>query len=125
MIERHASESLDFEVVHEPHQDFILNSAAFYSGELHRHWANLKFNTVSPQDWKTAVATGISNWQDSIKKKDEAKEKKQEKEKEKVLARQMGHVPHKKRKTRPSGFDQSQLQSQVEADSPVAGPSNF
>ncbi|KAH9811383.1 hypothetical protein DFH28DRAFT_831440, partial [Melampsora americana] len=74
MIERRASNTLDFEVVHEPTKSFILNSAAFYSSEIHRYWANLTFNTVSPEDWKIAVAKGIANWHDSIKKKEDVKE---------------------------------------------------
>ncbi|KAH9811069.1 hypothetical protein DFH28DRAFT_474979 [Melampsora americana] len=124
MIERRTSNSLDFEVVHEPTKNFILNSAAFYSSEMHRYWANLTFNNVSPEDWNIAVAKGIEKWKDSIKKKDDIKEKKREKEKEKILAGQPGYIPLiKKRKTRALGF--SNLQSPVPEEGPVPGPSQF
>ncbi|KAH9822652.1 hypothetical protein DFH28DRAFT_837139, partial [Melampsora americana] len=76
MIERQVSKKLDFEVIHESTMEFILNSGAFYSAELHRTSARMKFEEIKSNDWVVAVAKGLLNWEEAIRKKDETKERK-------------------------------------------------
>ncbi|KAH9816664.1 hypothetical protein DFH28DRAFT_1158132 [Melampsora americana] len=119
VVERRVSKKMDHAVVHETTNDYIINSGAFYSCELHRFWANIPFNVVSPDEWIVAVKIGIANWQEALKKKDNDKEKQMQKAKNKSVASQAS----KKRRT-----DHYQLESQVhdaDVEGPVAGPSTW
>ncbi|KAH9807409.1 hypothetical protein DFH28DRAFT_938733 [Melampsora americana] len=125
MIERRLSKKMDFAVVHEPNKDFIINSGSFYSCEIHRFWANIPFNEVSPHDWRVAVKKGIDVWQQTLRKKDQAKERHSQKMKDKYIASQAGHVG-KKRRTQVISQDQSASPVQNAGfDGPLPGPSTW
>ncbi|KAH9819653.1 hypothetical protein DFH28DRAFT_886252, partial [Melampsora americana] len=124
VIERRISNHTDFEIVHEPTSKFILNSGSFYSAELHRFWAKLSFNEVTPEEWKRAIECGINNWKSSARKRNEVKDRKREKEKDKFLASQSGEIPEKRRKPR-NEPSQSEVQSPMESAGTVAGPSRY
>ncbi|KAH9811833.1 hypothetical protein DFH28DRAFT_900111, partial [Melampsora americana] len=74
VIERQISNYTDFEIVHEPTSKFILNSGSFYSAKPHCFWAKLSFNEVTPEEWKRAIESGINNWKNSARKRDEVKD---------------------------------------------------
>ncbi|KAH9808088.1 hypothetical protein DFH28DRAFT_1198469 [Melampsora americana] len=104
MIERQVSKRLEFEVVHETTMEFILNSGAFYSAELHRTSARMTLEESNSHDWVMAVEKGLANWEEAVKKKNETKEKKRQKENDKLLGSQTGHLPAKKKsKTKSNG----------------------
>lgn len=96
MIERRVSSNREYVVVHEDTSYFILNSAAFYSSELHRFWAQISFVAVKPAEWKLAVSTGIANWEESLKKKQDQKETQHQRQKGKEAAKKDGNNTQKK-----------------------------
>ncbi|KAH9817323.1 hypothetical protein DFH28DRAFT_926849 [Melampsora americana] len=130
MIERQLSKTKEFAVVHETTTDFVLNSAAFYSAELHRTYAKMRFEAIKPQDCIMAVEKGLANWGNTIKRKDETKEKKRQKEIDKSLSSQMAHLPSNKKRRTKNGPSNSELidrylsNGQATNSQPMAGPSN-
>ncbi|KAH9811046.1 hypothetical protein DFH28DRAFT_1131415 [Melampsora americana] len=101
LVERQVSKGMDFEVAHVETNQFVLNSAAFYSAELHRYWAQLPIHQTTPGEWIKAIKTGICNWATSIKEKDEVNDKKRQRQKSRVLLTQTGKQAIKKRRVTP------------------------
>lgn len=110
MIERQISTLQEHIVVHEDTGFFVINSGAFYAGELHQDWAQISFATVTPNEWKKSISTGVKHWEASLQKKKDDHEKKEQKLKVKEGTKQGGQKT-KKRKLNNTG------------NGPVAGPS--
>lgn len=51
-------------ITHANNPSFILNSAAQYSGELHRRLANINLTPVTPAQWNEAIGNGLDVWRD-------------------------------------------------------------
>ncbi|EGG01317.1 uncharacterized protein MELLADRAFT_111139 [Melampsora larici-populina 98AG31] len=82
MIERKICDVMVSGITHAKTSSFILNSAAHYSGELHRRIANTKLTAVTPEQWNTTIAHGLDVWHDVPRQK----------KKEKQAANQTNHL---------------------------------
>lgn len=107
---------MDYAVVHQPTNDFILNSAAFYTAQLHREWAQLPIKDVTRRDWTEAVQAGINTWAESIKQKDDSNEKKREAQRARLNRGRPSQQAAKRRRTHTSPPSGTYV--------PVAGPSS-
>lgn len=131
MVERRVSANKEPIVVHVHTGNFILNSAAFYSTELHRKWANITFEKPSSASWRSAVSTGLQNWENTLKQKQEQKDKQSAKGKGKQVAADIGAPTratgaNKKRKACRKNLENPQ-ESQTNQEPSIggrAGPSN-
>ena len=78
-IERQITSGKGSELLHKDNKHFILNSAAFYNGAIHRRWAQFELPTVSSHRWKRSINQGLSKWDSELgkrmKKKQEIAEK--------------------------------------------------
>ncbi|KAH9815244.1 hypothetical protein DFH28DRAFT_1126628 [Melampsora americana] len=94
IVERCVSKHKEPAVIHTENPSFILNSAAFYSTELHQEWAQITFGGVTEAGWRSAVETGIKNWEHALTQKQQQKDKQLTKGKGKEVANSIvrGHA---------------------------------
>ncbi|KAH9822523.1 hypothetical protein DFH28DRAFT_864089, partial [Melampsora americana] len=62
VIERRLSKNLEHCVVHRDTTNFIINSGAFHSAELHWEWSDIAFVDVSLEEWQSALTEGLEQW---------------------------------------------------------------
>lgn len=74
MIERSVTSVHAPEVIHQDHQHFILNSAAFYNGTVHRRCAAFWVPTTTPRQWERAILRGLESWGKAIAKQSQKKQ---------------------------------------------------
>lgn len=74
MIERKICDVQVSGITHAKTSSFILNSAAHYSGEIHRRIANIKLTAVTPAQWNTTISDGLDVWHDVPRPKKKQKQ---------------------------------------------------
>ncbi|KAH9817598.1 hypothetical protein DFH28DRAFT_962423 [Melampsora americana] len=56
-------------IKHNPSNNYILNSASHYSGEIHRVESQYNYQPVTPTDWNLAISQGLAIWATETKSK--------------------------------------------------------
>ncbi|KAH9815113.1 hypothetical protein DFH28DRAFT_1221255 [Melampsora americana] len=69
LIERKTSSKAVYGIKHNPSNNYILNSASHYSGEIHRVESQYNYQPVTPTDWNLAISQGLAIWATETKSK--------------------------------------------------------
>lgn len=82
MVERTVHKNSEEKVQHTGNNSYIINSASFYSAELHRLWASIPMNEVTEEEYTESIRIGVEKWE--VFKKKKAKQTGKQKGKEKA-----------------------------------------
>lgn len=85
MVERAVHKRTGEQVQHITVNSYIINSASFYSAELHRFWASIPMKEVTEEEYTESIRIGVEKWKAFKKKKAKHTGKQKGKEKETEL----------------------------------------